>query len=134
MVTYGSDSVDIYAVADRLQHKGWGVDRQQDPPTIHCTVNANNAQVLDEYLADVREAFDHVRAHPELASEGEAAMYGLMAKIPLRGLVKSSVLEVMEQMYGPDGELPELGSARGDDGPLLRAVHRLNALRSQWGR
>ncbi len=132
VVTYTSDELDIYAVADQLQAGGWGVDRQQDPPSIHCTVNANNAAVVELYLSELAEAVTYVRANPELSSEGEAAVYGLMSKVPLRGLVKRSVLEVMEQMYSPEGGVPELSGAAEGDGPLLRAVHKVNALRARW--
>lgn len=127
IVTYTSDTLDIYAVADQLQNRGWGVDRQQDPACIHCTVTANNAEVVDRYLQELSDAVAQVRAHPELSGEGDAAIYGLMSKVPLRGLVKHSVLEVMEQMYSPEGGQPELSGGE-QDGPLLRAVHKLNGL------
>jgi glutamate/tyrosine decarboxylase-like PLP-dependent enzyme len=124
IVTYGVEEqvVDLYAVADQLQERGWAVDRQQRPPSIHCTVNAANLPVVDKYLADLRDAVAHVKAHPELASEGEAAMYGMMAKVPVRGLVGRQVLEVMEQMYGPEGEMPDLAASAADGGPVVRAV------------
>lgn len=103
IVTWTSDdpAVDTYAVADILQAKGWGVDRQQKPPSVHLTVNANNGAVADAYLADLAEAVAHVRAHPELATRGEAAVYGLMAKVPIERLVEREVLKVVEQMYAP---------------------------------
>ena len=75
-------AVDIYAVADQLQEKGWSVDRQQDPPSVHCTVSSANVPVISRYLDDLREAVAHVVAHPELARQGEAAVYGLLAKVP----------------------------------------------------
>jgi sphinganine-1-phosphate aldolase len=111
VVTWGTSDpkvVDVYAVCDILQAKGWGVDRQQAPACVHLTVNANNAGQVDAYLADLKAAVAEVKAHPERAREGEAAMYGLMAKVPLKGFVKEAVLDVMEQMYGPDGGNPDL--------------------------
>ena len=93
VVSYASarEEIDLYAVADQLASKGWDVGRQQNPPSVHLTVNANNAPVVEAYLADLREAVDAVKANPELKREGEAAMYGMMAKVPVRGLVKHSV-------------------------------------------
>ena len=41
-----------------------------------------------------------------MPSRGNAAMYGMMAKIPFRGMVKSSVLDIMEKMYGPHAADP----------------------------
>jgi len=117
-----SDEVDLFVVADQLQERGWSVDRQSTPPSIHCSVNAANAPVVDEYLADVRDAVAHARAHPELSTEGDAAMYGMMAKVPIRGLVDHSVRKIMEQMYSPDGTMPDLGASEEIDGTLLKAL------------
>ncbi|MFT4627143.1 MAG: sphinganine-1-phosphate aldolase [Myxococcota bacterium] len=111
IVTWTCEGVDTYAVADQLAAKGWSIDRQQKPPSIHCTCNASNGPVVDEYVADVEAAVAVVKANPELAKEGQAAMYGMMAKVPVRRLVSSSVRKVMEQMYAHDagdGELDEL--------------------------
>ncbi|RLB92434.1 MAG: hypothetical protein DRH26_06275 [Deltaproteobacteria bacterium] len=33
-------------------------------------------------------------------------MYGMIAHIPFRGLIKSQVGKMMEKMYGPDCEMP----------------------------
>ncbi len=128
LVAYASKhkDVDIYAVADQLEKKGWHTDRQQHPASIHVTVTSNHAVVIDTYLSDLREAVAHVKAHPDLAHEGNAAMYGMMAKLPVRGMVKLAVRKVMEGMYGPEGRVPDLGSlgAGEDDDPLLKLVDR----------
>ena len=117
VVTFGSshDDVDIYAVADQMQQRGWALDRQHKPASLHCTVNAYNGPVIDDFLADLQEVVDQVSADPSLASEGEAAMYGMMAKIPIRSAVEVSVRKVMEKMYGPDGTDVDLGDLGGDE-------------------
>lgn len=141
IVTWTCDGVDTYAVADQLAEKGWSVDRQQKPPSIHCTVNASNLPVLDTYLADVAEAVALVKANPELAKEGEAAMYGMMAKVPVRRLVSSSVRKVMEQMYAHDGGDGDLDELESDDwmskmvdkyGPAV--IDGLDRIRAMGGR
>ena len=53
--------LDIYAVADRLEEQGWLRGRMRDPKAIQQGVNAAHLPVVDEYLAAVREAIDHVR-------------------------------------------------------------------------
>jgi glutamate/tyrosine decarboxylase-like PLP-dependent enzyme len=113
-------AVNVYAVADHLQEKGWGVDRQQHPASVHCTCNAANAEAVPLYLADLREGVEHIRAHPELSREGDAAIYGLMSRVPIRGVVKNAVLDVMENMYKPDGGEVELD---GDD-PVQKWANR----------
>jgi len=122
IVTYASasDEVDIYAVADQLASKGWDVGRQQHPASVHLTVNARNAPVIDEYLEDLSQAVAAVKANPELKRSGEAAMYGMMAKVPVRGLVKHSVRKVMEGMYAAGGNAPDMANlGQGDDDGLV---------------
>lgn len=101
VVTYASaqDGPDLYAVADLMQAKGWPMDRQAEPPSVHLSCNAVNAPQVPVYLADLAEAVAYASAHPELRKEGEAAVYGLMARIPVRGLVEREVRGVMEGMY-----------------------------------
>jgi sphinganine-1-phosphate aldolase len=109
-----------FAVADVLKTRGWHVDRQHRPDSVHLTVMSHHLEVVDDYLRDVREAVAHVRAHPELKGSGEAAMYGVMAKVPVRGMVKKAVLQVMQQMYSPGGAAPDLSGGGG--GALDEAV------------
>jgi len=54
-----------------------------------------------------------VKANPGLAYEGSAAMYGMIAHIPLRSMVRRNIMKMMEGMYGPKGEMPDL-SGRGE--------------------
>lgn len=46
--------LDVFAVGDALAARGWFHDRQKPPDTLHATVSAGNAPVIDEYLADLR--------------------------------------------------------------------------------
>jgi len=93
------DRADVYALADRLEARGWTVDRQQRPASIHLTVTANHAAIVDDYLRDVRAALAEVRANPALAKSGTAPMYGMAAKMPVRRLVAANVRKVIADLY-----------------------------------
>jgi glutamate/tyrosine decarboxylase-like PLP-dependent enzyme len=116
IVSYAAIGIDTYALADRLEAKGWTVDRQHRPASLHLTVTANHAPIVDDYLADLRAALAEVRADPTLAKSGTAPMYGLAAKMPIRRLVASNVRKVIANMYapGPDVEPREFTSRGGD--------------------
>ena len=92
--------VGVYAVADQLQAKGWNITRQQTPESLHLTLSPAHADYIKEFVLDLREAVDAVKANPKLNTSGQAAMYGMMAKIPFRGMIKGSVMGIMEKMYG----------------------------------
>ncbi|MDP3274705.1 MAG: aminotransferase class V-fold PLP-dependent enzyme [Deltaproteobacteria bacterium] len=115
-------AVDIYAVADRLEDAGWSVDRQHRPACIHHTVTSNHATVVDEYLADLRDAVAFVKSHPEVSARGNAAMYGMMAKIPFRGMVKQGVVQVLRGMYGPDAATFDPTKVGQDDGVMGKVM------------
>jgi glutamate/tyrosine decarboxylase-like PLP-dependent enzyme len=52
--------VDVFAVGDALLARGWFHDRQGPPDTLHATVSAGNAAVIDDYLADLAECVAEV--------------------------------------------------------------------------
>lgn len=115
---------DVYAVADRLEARGWAVDRQQRPACVHLTCAAHHARVIDRYLEDLAAAADEVARDPSLAGGGSAPMYGMMARVPVRGLVKSSVRSLMEAMYAPGAVVPDVAEAGAGDGAVGRLIDR----------
>lgn len=116
--------LDIYAVVDQLHEKGWHIDRQQSPKSFHLSVMASHVGMAPLFLEDLREAVAVVRSNPELRSAGEAAMYGMIAKIPFRGAVKFSVQKIMEGMYGPDGKVPDLSKGGQEDDLMMKLMDR----------
>lgn len=115
-------AVDVYAVADRMEAKGWTIDRQQRPPSVHLTVTANHEGTVAPYLDDLRTSVAEVKSDPKLASSGNAPMYGMMAKAPLRGFVGHSVRKVMEAMYAPGAVVPDLKDASTNGGFVDRLI------------
>ncbi len=129
LLAYGSTDpkLNIYAVADQLERAGWSINRVQNPDGIHCMVTAKHRHVTDEYLSDLAQAVATVRANPELAKTGGAATYGMMAHVPLRGMVKSKVLDVFAEMYRAGG-----GDLHLDDGKTPNLLERGMARYVQW--
>ncbi len=95
---------DIFVIADRMEDKGWMMDRQQMPDSIHLTVLPTNINIVDQYLSDLREAYGYAVSHPQEIAKGNAAIYSLMTRIPFRGMVEKSVRKIMLEMYGPSSE------------------------------
>ncbi|HPA73918.1 MAG TPA: aspartate aminotransferase family protein, partial [Spirochaetota bacterium] len=114
--TSKSKNVNIYAVADVMEKRGWHIDRLQRPDALHAMLTPLHLKVIPLYLKDLRESVEHVKLHPELASKGGAAMYGMISHIPLRGMVKKTVLKMFADMYGPDAKMiePEGMSLEGE--------------------
>jgi glutamate/tyrosine decarboxylase-like PLP-dependent enzyme len=71
VVAIGSDTHDIFAVADVLTQRGWHFDRQDGPPAIHLMASPRHRLVVDEFLGDLRHALDE-----NAGSSATAATYG----------------------------------------------------------
>ena len=54
-------AIDVFALGDALQARGWFHDRQGPPDSLHSTVSHGNAAVIDEYLAALADAVAEVR-------------------------------------------------------------------------
>jgi sphinganine-1-phosphate aldolase len=106
IVSYSAVGIDIYALADRMESRGWTIDRQHRPASIHLTVTANHGPIVNDYLRDLGESVAEVRANPALAKSGTAPMYGMAAKMPVRRLVAANVRKVIANMYAPGGGTP----------------------------
>ena len=52
--------LDVFALADELWRRGWYVDRQQPPDSLHCTVNAVHDGLIPEFVAELRAAIDTI--------------------------------------------------------------------------
>ncbi|MCU1354657.1 MAG: Pyridoxal-dependent decarboxylase [Acidimicrobiales bacterium] len=69
---FGSDTLDIGAIGDVMDDKGWNLDRQQGG--LHLMVSPYHARIVDEFLADLADAVaNHGR------SRGKDAAYGGIA-------------------------------------------------------
>jgi sphinganine-1-phosphate aldolase len=56
LMAFGADSIDIMAVGDVMDDRGWYLDRQQNPAALHIMVTPNHAKVVDQFLSDLRDA------------------------------------------------------------------------------
>lgn len=97
--SFTSNDINIFQLGDVLDEKGWHLDRIQFPSALHMMVNPHHADVVDDFLKDLRDAVDKVRKNPEKISEGEAAMYGMIASLPDRAKVKNFIINFLKTQY-----------------------------------
>jgi glutamate/tyrosine decarboxylase-like PLP-dependent enzyme len=100
IVAFGSDRLDIYRVMDRMSALGWNLNGLHRPPAVHLCVTLRHTQpgVAERFAADLREAVAYVKAHP--GEKGTMApVYGLAARIPLRGLVGDLLEKYIDLLY-----------------------------------
>jgi glutamate/tyrosine decarboxylase-like PLP-dependent enzyme len=96
---FTAERTNLLAVADAMELRGWHIDRQQGPDAIHLMITPAHEAIVQPYLTDLAECVAYVAAHPELAAQGNAAMYGMLAQIPDRGMAHDLVLQHMGGLY-----------------------------------
>lgn len=101
LISYRSTDpkLNIFAVGDVMENKDWFIDRLQRPDALHAMVTASHDKVVDKYLADLKDAVATAIAHPELGETGQAATYGMISHIPLRGMVRKQVSDMFAASY-----------------------------------
>ena len=65
-----SDTIDLYAVGDVLDDRGWHVNRNVEPKGLHVMLSPAHASVVDDLVRDLTDAVAH---HGE--SRGKEARY-----------------------------------------------------------
>jgi glutamate/tyrosine decarboxylase-like PLP-dependent enzyme len=124
----GSDSLDVYELADELELKGWHLDRQHFPTCLHMTVNYMHTDVKDEFLRDLAACAEIVRAPSARKTVTrlvlqtvngaarvlpEAWMSRIMEKVSgMLGGSGSGLPSRMAPMYGLIGSLPNRGDLK----------------------
>jgi len=127
LVAYRSTSkkIGIYAVGDQMEKRGWHIDRQQKPECLHAMVTPLHQEVMAQYLDDLKESLEYVGANPRLSLQGGAATYGMVSKVPFRGMVKKNVLNMMRKMYGPTGKVVDFSESDNKRNGFVEKIARL---------
>ena len=65
--------LNVFAVADELRIRGWYVDRQTPPDSLHCTVNAIHHDKIDAFVVDLDASIELVLS---TRLSGDVGSYG----------------------------------------------------------
>ncbi len=57
--SFGSEQIDVAAVGDVMDERGWHLDRQTGPDALHLMVSPAHAKIADAFLEDLRYAVAH---------------------------------------------------------------------------
>ncbi|MDR1630438.1 MAG: aspartate aminotransferase family protein [Oscillospiraceae bacterium] len=88
---FDSKTLNVHALADVLEHKGWIIDQQVNPSCLHFMVTPAHAGIADDFVQDLKESVEELKANPGNYAGGSAALYGMSVTIPDRGLVNSLI-------------------------------------------
>ncbi|PKI54226.1 hypothetical protein CRG98_025380 [Punica granatum] len=96
LVAFGSDFLDIFEVNDVMSSKGWHLNALQRPNSIHICVTLQHVPVVDNFIKDLWESVQTVKANPGPISGGLAPIYGAAGRMPDRGMVNELLVSYMD--------------------------------------
>jgi glutamate/tyrosine decarboxylase-like PLP-dependent enzyme len=113
VVALASDQFNIYEIGDEMTLKGWYMDRQQFPPSLHVTLNYAHAKIIDDFLRDLTEAVQKAR-RPGLRQVRDGVLLRL-ARSLVRLLPEKWVSKLVGKasafLGGEDNGLPQRSAA-----------------------
>jgi len=97
----GSSHPDLHimAVADLMEGRGWTIERNQAPDSIHCSILPHHQTSADTFLTDIAECAVEAKGNKQLSKQGTAGIYGMMATIPDKTIVDDFLKEFFSEVY-----------------------------------
>eukprot|EP00058_Branchiostoma_floridae_P013039 XP_002598527.1 hypothetical protein BRAFLDRAFT_66906 [Branchiostoma floridae] len=71
----GSKGINILALADEMESKGWRMERTQNPNGLHCTVMPSHTNVRDKFVEDLTAAAEYVKVSVEHHVQEDLSMF-----------------------------------------------------------
>lgn len=102
VISFGSDTLDIYRVMDFMTKKGWNLNGLHKPSCIHLCVTLRHTRpgVAQRFIKDLKSALSWIRANPE-EKGGLAPVYGMAATLPVRSLIGDLLKKYLDVLYRP---------------------------------
>lgn len=93
----GSDILDVHALADALEARGWVISQQANPDSLHFMVTPAHAVSADDFIADLREATTQLLNNPDSFAQGSSQLFRLQAQISDSGTAEALLTEMLSQ-------------------------------------
>ena len=100
---FGSDKINVHALADALERRGWVIDQQENPACLHFMVTPAHAGAEESFLADLEAAVKLVKASPEEFIGGSAALYGMSAAVADKAVVNAFIKQAYSRFMTEGG-------------------------------
>ncbi|KAH7399134.1 pyridoxal phosphate-dependent transferase [Phaeosphaeria sp. MPI-PUGE-AT-0046c] len=110
VVSFLSNTIDIYDIADGMSAKGWHLNALQNPPAIHVAVTLPIVVVVDKLIEDLVEVTEDVKdKERRRIAEGKgakgavkgdaAALYGVAGSLPNKSVVVDLAKGFLDTLY-----------------------------------
>ncbi len=110
VVSFKSNTLDIYDIADAMSEKGWHLNSLQNPPGLHIAVTLPISKVWEKFLVDLEAVIEaekekeRVRIVEGKGAKGKslgdsAALYGVAGSLPNKSVVVELASGFLDTLY-----------------------------------
>lgn len=92
-----ADGVKAWTVQRELSERGWELERQQRPESMHLSAMAQHAPVVEEFLSDLDEAVATAREAD--TEEADAPLYGLSGSLDEDDEVTEALVDMLNDVF-----------------------------------
>jgi len=91
------DEVNAWTVQRELSDRGWELERQQDPRSMHLSVMAQHTSIIDGFLEDLDDAVE--TAKDSDTPEATAPLYGLSGSVEDGDDVTEEIVDMLNGVF-----------------------------------
>jgi glutamate/tyrosine decarboxylase-like PLP-dependent enzyme len=99
ILAFTSENNDIFSIADLMEEKGWHMDRQQFPDSLHLTISWGNIKVIDEFILDLREVMNQTE---KLTSESKKTRLTIRAATTASKVLPGKTIGKLASLFSGD--------------------------------
>lgn len=101
VISFTSDTINMYELSDRLSKKGWHLSALQKPPALHFVVTRLSTNSIDNLITLLRDEIDRLKKDPEAkpSTEGTNALYGVAGSIKTSGVADRLIVGFLDTLY-----------------------------------
>jgi len=98
-VAFGSKTLNVYDISDKMSAKGWNLNSLQNPPAVHIACTLLTVSHDEQFLQDLKESINEIKSDPNKKSSQTAAIYGMAASIPDKSIVNEVACGFLDALY-----------------------------------
>lgn len=101
VISFKSDIVNVYDLADRLAKRGWHLSSLQNPAALHIAVTKLSVSSIDELSSVLTEEIKLMKQDPNAksSSDGTSALYGVAGSITSTGVADKLIVGFLDALY-----------------------------------
>lgn len=99
VVAFGSNTLNVYSVGDRMNKRGWNLRPLQNPPAIHIACTLLTVPHAEQFIKDLQDCVNETKSDSNKKSEGTAAIYGMAASLPDKSIVNEVACGFLDALY-----------------------------------